>query len=84
MAAALSLCSSAVSSLLVQLEVILGTRVRDSFTLDLSRNHLLPKTLPVIISWLKEYPLLRVALATNCLSFQQDLCPLLLDEQVPQ
>ena len=68
----------------MQLETLLGARVADTFTLDLSRNHLLPETLPLIISWLKEHPLLRVELATNPLSFREDFWPLLLDMQVPQ
>ena len=66
--------------MLVQLKVHLNSRVTDTFTLDLSCNYLLPETVPTIVGWLNEWPLLRVDLAANCLSVQRDLWPLLLDE----
>ena len=71
--------------LLLQLAVLLATRIHGDFTLDLSCNWLLPETLPIIVSWLEKYPLLRVDLAVNSrLIFKQDLWPLLNDKQVTQ
>ena len=61
------LCTDVLNDCLemVQLKTLLTTRVKDSFTLDLSGNYLLPETVPTFISWLKEFPLLRVELADN-------------------
>lgn len=69
---------------MLQLEPLLATRVRGAFTLDLSSNYLLPETLPVIVSWLETHPLLRVELASNQLSLQDDLWPMLMDKEAAQ